>query len=290
MPRDASNGWADVFEDELDDGPRTDPSSGDDGPDALHHDPVLAAMAELDGVRSIPANALDTARATERARAPPSDDVAPPARAEPASPASPPSLGLALPVPSEPASPPAPSPSGGGGGRDVLAALSLDGPEDDAAGPTATERRRRRAPLDRTYRDVGIAVMLGGLLLVASIVYTRSQAEPTPARVASRPEAPRPAAPEPAPEPPAAPPELAEKKPPAAPVRRMMSILSQPSGGLVEVNGVLFGRTPLVKPAPADRESLEVVIRLDGHRRWVQTARPNDAGHFHVRAELAPLR
>ncbi len=75
---------------------------------------------------------------------------------------------------------------------------------------------------------------------------------------------------------------------PNSTVEPMMSIVTVPKGALVEINGTLYGRTPIIKPGPKGVDSLFVSIKLKGHRRWEGQVSRNKAGHFSIQATLQP--
>lgn len=70
----------------------------------------------------------------------------------------------------------------------------------------------------------------------------------------------------------------------------MLSVVTVPGGALVEIDGVIYGRSPLIMPSPKDRKSLRVKLKLDDHQPWEQVVRPNEAGHFNVNVKLEPFR
>ncbi len=89
--------------------------------------------------------------------------------------------------------------------------------------------------------------------------------------------------------PPAAPPAGTPSRattPVAAPSLPMLTVISTPSGADVELDGRPLGRTPLVRPAPAGIERLELRLRLAGHKDWVGRVARDDTGHFVLRAPL----
>lgn len=299
MPSSTKNGWADILgSDEHDDEPggastRADPASSADAspPIAVSRDPVLAAMAELDGLSSIPSDALKAASATERAATPASDpsawsagsddaatiEAAPPADAGPR---------LVLPAPGGAGRAPSPDPEGDqptvlDGADPVFSADHLLAHlEDDDAAPTASPSWWR------TYKEVVIAAAVGSLVLALAIAYSTSQTddEALPGRTRVAP----PMAPTPVPPP--APVQEEKVEAPVVAAKPMVTIVSKPSGGLVEINGTVYGKTPLIMTAPPNVSSLEVAIKRDGFRRWVSLVEANDSGHYSVSADLVPAR
>ncbi|MGF1509598.1 MAG: PEGA domain-containing protein [Myxococcota bacterium] len=80
-----------------------------------------------------------------------------------------------------------------------------------------------------------------------------------------------------------------DEQPEAGPRVPVLSVVSSPPGALVEVDGTIYGRTPLILPSPR-AERFEVRLRLDEHRPFRTVVGPNDAGHFSVNATLEPIR
>jgi hypothetical protein len=69
----------------------------------------------------------------------------------------------------------------------------------------------------------------------------------------------------------------------------MLSIMSTPLGAVVEVDGVVAGKTPLVIPTPfKDPRTLRIRLNLEGYRRWEQDVSPSEAGHYVANARLEP--
>lgn len=99
--------------------------------------------------------------------------------------------------------------------------------------------------------------------------------------------------PPPIPNPPTPPPEQAAEAPaeaPSKPAIPMASILSEPSGATVEINGESVGTTPLVVPGPAERPVLQVRLTLPGRKTWQGNLSPNEAGHYVLNVTLEPGR
>lgn len=70
----------------------------------------------------------------------------------------------------------------------------------------------------------------------------------------------------------------------------MLTIVSTPPGALVEINGTVYKRTPLIMPSPSQMRSLSIRLKKDGFKKWEQTIKPNEAGHFSVNVKLESLR
>lgn len=70
----------------------------------------------------------------------------------------------------------------------------------------------------------------------------------------------------------------------------MLSVVSTPRGALVEIDGVVYGSTPVVMPSPTGKEKLRVKLMLDGYRKWESVVQENEAGHFSVNVVLKAAR
>lgn len=170
----------------------------------------------------------------------------------------------------------------------------------------------------REYRELIVTSVIGVSALAAALVWGRSGLwgdEATEgANRARRTVEPRrpPARAAPVNRPPAAPPpkspdRSARSQPPAAATpptppdgekegRReraattpMLTIVTVPSGAMVEIDGVVYGRTPLIMPAPPDRREFDVELRLDEHQPWSGVLRQDASGHFSINRVLEPF-
>ena len=262
-----SDGWASYVDlehdvDTQDDLPTkediTEPQPAVD-PRVASADPVLAAIGELDG-----------AEAAERAAI----KANPPAPA--GEPQRPERLRLASP---DDVKTPAPLPEGLNAIADVL--------NDSVSRPAPALDAGR---FWHEWREL-ILTAIGGALVLAAVLIMRSndaptEAPPSPPALPARPPPPSPtAAPStvnkiiaPAPKAPAQPPPKA-----ATP---MLSVTSEPSGAMVEINGLVRGKTPLVIPSPARTPSIRVRLTHDHHRAWEGDITANEAGHYTKRVEL----
>jgi hypothetical protein len=155
----------------------------------------------------------------------------------------------------------------------------------------------------REYREVILTAVIGTAALVAAIAWGRWRPDrsarpealaPTAAPARDRESETRAGGPGPAPgragpQTTAAktpePETTAKKKPAALP---MLSVVTQPPGAMVRIDGVVYGRTPLIMQAPTDRDRFEVELRLDEHHPWSGIVTKDDAGHFSVNTELEP--
>lgn len=69
----------------------------------------------------------------------------------------------------------------------------------------------------------------------------------------------------------------------------MITVVSTPPGGTVEINGEAHGKTPLILRSPRNVNMLSIRIQLEKHKRWEQDVPANEAGHFTVNAQLEKL-
>lgn len=211
--------------------------------------------------------------------------------------------GLSLPIPD-----PAPERTGTGPGPDRPGApLPLTGAIFERLGapdpdPTSAPPRPEPAPHASAetlksgwveYREVVLSVVVGIAGIAAAMVYTGrtpSDSEPEAARVNQ--EATR------VDEPPNAgarsPPIRDEPKGAAQPTTDprhktrtpMLSVLTSPPGALVDIGGIIYGKTPLVIPSP-DPESLSITLKLGGFLTWRKTVLPEESGHFSIHVKLS---
>ena len=77
------------------------------------------------------------------------------------------------------------------------------------------------------------------------------------------------------------------KAPSATP---MLSIVTTPSGAIVDIDGVVYGRTPLIMPSPRNESSLSVTLKKPGHKTHAEVLTRNEAGHFSLNVKLKPSR
>lgn len=273
------NGWADIIGESTDELPhaaeRTDPNvpppdfaaepTIDQRPPrpALDtDDPVLAAMAELDGIGAIPDDALLEANPTAKTPAP----VSP-----------------RLPMPSSPGTP-APV---GFDAADTADGYALDQDRLRQAFEAEPTHQEVSASFWRTYRWVVVASAVGVAAFAGAIAYTTTRdAEPVYVKPQLVPQVPPVTAPPPPAKEEARPQPKIVKKAAEVSATPMLTILTKPTGGTVEVNGVPMGKAPVIKPAPKDARLLEVVVELDGYRRYVKQIAPSEAGHFTLTAKL----
>ncbi len=76
-------------------------------------------------------------------------------------------------------------------------------------------------------------------------------------------------------------------QPAPAPV---VSVVSTPPGAMVQLDGVVYGETPLILPAPSEESALEVVLRMDGYQTYEGLLEAGGAGHFSLNVKLQPRR
>jgi len=68
--------------------------------------------------------------------------------------------------------------------------------------------------------------------------------------------------------------------------RSMLTVLSDPPGGDVEVNGVHIGKTPFVGSVPAGAKVVHVRVSIDGRIPWESEVPATASGHFNASAKL----
>ena len=157
-----------------------------------------------------------------------------------------------------------------------------------------------------TYRELYITIVVVAVLMISVIIYQFLPSNPvvpvvlpdtpkndlagtpTPGTTAPRDTtADGPPTPKPTPTPPAppAPPAKQSKSTTAIP---MLSVVTTPSGALVQINGIVYGKTPLIEPGPRDRTPLQVTLTKKGFRKFSSVLAPNEAGHFSLNVKLEP--
>ncbi len=273
-----------VVGDDTDENPIGAEPFGDDDTDehvvltgpSLVDDPVLAAIGELDG------SAAAHRAAAKSIQEPATEPEAP----LPKSTTRPKALRLAAPESSKKV--------------DASAADAVRDALTEGSGSTEWAPGRPGSGPDKrvVFGTIGAAVVM----VVALWVFSRdAPVEPTapepPARAAApSSKAPAPPTPEPAVE---APPSTAntiirpkeapepERAAPKAAVP-MLSVTSSPPGAMVEINGLVRGKTPLVITSPERTPSIRIRLTLDKHRTWEGAVEANEAGHYAKRVELTP--
>lgn len=148
------------------------------------------------------------------------------------------------------------------------------------------------------WREVILTGVLGGAALVGLALFPWGNAEPEVESIAIE----KPAGAQPAPKADQTPKSRAERRPlrapqpPATPAKTrpapapVVSVVSTPPGAMVQIDGVVYGRTPLILPAPAGRRSLDVVLMLNDHKNFEQVIEASEAGHFSLNVKLQPRR
>ena len=213
-----------------------------------------------------------------------------------ASPASGETRGLSLPMPEpRPARTPpdgpdlSPESSRFDGARFAELAAS---PGDRAPGAKSSPRTASpdgtRTGFWKEYGEVVVSIIAGIAVVTAAVLYTSHapSADPAPKAVVDRGPRPVPTPPRPGAIP--TPDEPRKAREPALPAKTrtpMLSVLSSPSGALVDIGGVIYGKTPLVMPSP-NAESLSITLKLGGFRTWRKVVRPRETGHFSVHVKL----
>jgi len=74
--------------------------------------------------------------------------------------------------------------------------------------------------------------------------------------------------------------------PPPKAVLPMMSILSEPLGALVEINGKVYGKTPLIRQSPQSKGALKLRLRFKHYETLNTTVWPNKDGHYETKLIL----
>ncbi|MEE2902948.1 MAG: PEGA domain-containing protein [Myxococcota bacterium] len=74
--------------------------------------------------------------------------------------------------------------------------------------------------------------------------------------------------------------------PPPKAVLPMMSILSEPLGALVEINGKVYGKTPLIRQSPQSKGSLKLRLRFKHYETLNTKVWPNKDGHYEAKLIL----
>jgi hypothetical protein len=156
--------------------------------------------------------------------------------------------------------------------------------------PVALEPKKPKKEDHKLFTKEVILTMIGGVLLLAgAFVYTHSgddEPEDKPVMIA-----PAQLPPKPPPEVVKAPepvqvPEPVKDPEPVKTATPIVSILSNPSGARVEINGTIYGNTPLIQPSPANVRSLSIRLLKDNYKPFETIVSPNEAGHFNLNATL----
>lgn len=70
----------------------------------------------------------------------------------------------------------------------------------------------------------------------------------------------------------------------------LVSVVSTPKGAIVEIDGVIYGSTPLIMPSPPNTDRMKIGLKLDKFKRWEQIVTAGASGHFSVNVTLEPIR
>lgn len=284
------------------------PSTGDASVDS-----VLAALAEEQGLQESEEPATHVGPLPPDLSADLMQEVVPPSFGPAPSEKEDGSLDLPLPPPAsgptEPTAAPVMAASGFDAGKLVEELDSAGQPKASPPGPAA-------GAVWSEYKEVVVSAGVGLTVLGAVLLYTRGASQPdedlpvgaaaptgkdpvpppseqSPASARARPEG---AESGPAPSGPRSrtgrPPPRGQSEAPAPKktATPMLSVVTVPSGALVEVDGVIYGRSPLIMPSPVDRTRFSISLKLDDHQTWSREVRPNEAGHFNVNVKLEPFR
>ena len=66
----------------------------------------------------------------------------------------------------------------------------------------------------------------------------------------------------------------------------MLSILSVPLGALVEIEGKVYGKTPLIRMSPQTSGALEIKLKHKLYKTTEATIRPNENGHYEIQVKM----
>ena len=83
------------------------------------------------------------------------------------------------------------------------------------------------------------------------------------------------------------PPRKAEKKPKNS-ATPMLSVVSTPRDAIVSIDGVVYGRTPIIMPSPQNAAALKINLKLPGFKQHTEVLTRNAAGHFSLNVKLQP--
>lgn len=263
--RNGGNGWAGILgsEDLDEDVERTDPELAPLA--GLHEEKTTVDQVPLPGPKKPVRLTLPTPGADGTPTAPP----APPR--------------MEIPTPATPATRKKPA-----GIEPSFDSAELMGKLDPAKEPS-----KARGEGSIFTKEVILTIAGGILVLGATVAYSWSSREtseePPPktiANVATPAPAPKKAPPPPPPakavEPAKAPEQPAVRKA-AVPI---LSILSSPSGATVEIDGTIYGKTPLIEKLPNGPQALSIRLMKDNYKKFEAVVRKNDAGHYSLNATL----
>lgn len=267
--RNGGNGWAGILgsEDLDDDVERTDPELS----------PLAGLHEEKTTVDHVPVRAAGSRKAVRLTLPRPGTDPKAQAPSPPAK--------LEVPVPEvKPVARNAPA----------VAEPSFDSAE--LMGKLDPGREPAKTPGEGSIftKEVILTIAGGILVLAAAIAYSWSSGDASEA--AKEEPVADVAAPPPitkkAPEPPVVPVKKTETpKPPEPPAVRkaavpILSILSSPSGATVEIDGTIYGKTPLIEKLPNGPQALSIRLMKDNYKKFESVVRKNDAGHYSLNATL----
>jgi hypothetical protein len=84
--------------------------------------------------------------------------------------------------------------------------------------------------------------------------------------------------------------EAAEPSGPTKTNTPMLTIFTSPPGAMIEIDGILYGKTPLVMASPVQTSALKVKLSLDGFKKFEELVTPNETGHYSINVSLKPNR
>jgi hypothetical protein len=166
-----------------------------------------------------------------------------------------------------------------------MVAARLEAEQQAPQPPTEPVKLKSNFPLG-TVIAIGILLAIG---LAWSLRTPEPKAEPRLVQANRDPApAPAPSGDKAAAVPPTPPPAPTDEQAPSSP-RRLMTILSRPSGANVEIDGSLAGKTPLVlEHAFEPNKTAHVVVIEDGYKRWESDVAADPTGSVNVMAVLEP--
>jgi hypothetical protein len=153
-----------------------------------------------------------------------------------------------------------------------------DDDKNEGAEPTPTEANKSVANkrLERIRKSRAGQLPQGGEPNSKVQDNTRPDQQPSPRPVQTR---------RPPPEEPAEPPDDKETQKVVIP---MLSILSIPLGALVEIDGKMYGKTPLIRLSPVKAGPMQVKLRFKHHKTLSSVIQPNENGHYEAKLVMEP--
>ena len=153
----------------------------------------------------------------------------------------------------------------------------------------------------RAYRELYITMTIGAVCLLGAFVFqfvrttqiapkvvpvVLPEVSPSPPVEKATPPAPRPPPAGPKAATAAARPRRTKPKKPVPTATPMLSIVTRPPGAIVDIDGVVYGRSPLIMVSPPNKDALSVTLKLPGHKNMSHILKKNKAGHFSLNVQL----